>query len=501
MTAEAASLPPPADWLDLAETLAGVGFWRMDPATGHVDWSPNMFHLFEFPPGAAPRADETMSRIHPDDRAAAYVDLSSNLQEGGHVSISRIMLPSGGVRVVESHTTTQRDAAGEVSMIVGSVLDITARVERERKLLEARNRAEQGITQQTANAADLSHEIRTPLMAIIGYAHLLAKHDDLSPGVRREVEHIAHSSTALLSVANNVLGRSRAAATLSETELAPVPVLRIAQDVLDIFDEQAAAKGVKLRHDISEDLPAYLNTHADALTQILVNLVGNAVKFTDHGSITVSIDYDEHFELLSIGVADTGRGFDDVTREALFRRFSRGSDAHQIPSGAGLGLSICKGLVEALHGTIEVDSTRGAGSRFTVTIHASPSAEPGNAGLSRSKSASVLVVDDHPAILEISARILEAAGAQVVTAQNGASALQLAQSRQFDLVLIDLNLPDMSGLAVAEDVRSREGPNARSRLVAFTAADIDASRLSPSFDGYLAKPVDPLLLAALVLGA
>src|SRR5690606_31466368 len=109
------------------------GFWRMNPATGVVDWSPHMFRLFEFPPGAAPRAEETMSRIHPDDRAAAYVDLSANLQEGGHVSISRIMLRSGGVRIVESHTSAQRDHNGEIVAIVGSVLDVTGRTLHERQ--------------------------------------------------------------------------------------------------------------------------------------------------------------------------------------------------------------------------------------------------------------------------------------------------------------------------------------------------------------------------------
>lgn len=107
-------MPLKAVWSEIAEEVAGIGFWRMDFATGVVDWSPNMFRLFEFPFGPAPNAEQTMSRIHPDDRADAYIDLSSNLQVGGHITISRILLPSGGVRVVESRTLAQRDALGEV---------------------------------------------------------------------------------------------------------------------------------------------------------------------------------------------------------------------------------------------------------------------------------------------------------------------------------------------------------------------------------------------------
>jgi PAS domain S-box-containing protein len=494
------SSPPLGAWMTQAAELAGVGFWRMDPATGDVEWSPNMFRIFEFPPGKAPRPEVTMGRIHPDDRTSSYADLSANLQEGGRVSVARIMLPSGGIRIVEGRTMAQRDSGGNVVAIIGSVLDITERVETERRLTRARELAEQVTSQQAIFAADLSHEIRTPLTAIIGYAHLLGKRSDLSPAAQRDVELIARSSRALLSIANNVLGRSRTAATVDETDLAPVAVRQIIDSVLDLFAEQAHDKGLKLAHAADETLPAYLDAHGDALTQILVNLVGNAVKFTDHGSVTVSTAFDPHFDTLSISVEDTGCGFDEATREALFQRFTRGGDEHLLPSGAGLGLSICKALVDALQGAISATSTPGAGSCFSITLHARPSEPSGLPATQAAGAADVLVVDDNPAIREIAFRLLESIGARVVAVGDGAAALQHALLQRFDLILVDLNLPDMPGSEIAAEIRARPGPNATSRLIAFTASDVDVKSLPPAFDGYLGKPIDPQRLAELVLG-
>jgi signal transduction histidine kinase len=482
-----------------AAELAGIGFWRMDPVTGDVDWSPNMFRLFEFPPGKAPRPEVTMSRVHPDDRTSGYADLSYNLQEGGRVTVSRIMLPSGGIRVVEARTRSQRDAEGNVIAIIGSIMDITARVETEQRLTRDRELAEEAKSQEETFAADLSHEIRTPLTAVIGYAHLLGRRSDLSPAAKRDVELIARSSSALLSIANNVLGRSRAAATVQVMDAAPVAVRQIIDSVLGLFAEQAHAKGLALAHTPNDALPACLDAHGDALTQILVNLVGNAVKFTERGLITVSTAFDPHFDTLSISVEDTGCGFDEATREALFERFSRGGDEHMLPSGAGLGLSICKALVDTLGGEISASSRLGEGSCFTFSLHASPSRGAAAAGPAPPSARDVLVIDDNPAIREIAFRLLESVGARVVTVGNGAAALQHALMQPFDLILVDLNLPDMPGHAIAREIRSRPGPNARSRLIAFTAADVDVKSLPAAFDGYLGKPMDPQRLAELVL--
>ena len=491
-------MPLKAVWSEIAEEVAGIGFWRMDFATGVVDWSPNMFRLFEFPFGPAPNAEQTMSRIHPDDRADAYIDLSSNLQVGGHITISRILLPSGGVRVVESRTLAQRDALGEVISIVGSVQDITDRAARERRLVHGNELTGQGAFQPQSMAADLSHEMRTPLMAIIGYAHLLMARKDMPEAARRDLENLNQSGHALLSVANTVLGRAKAA-TLAATAAAPVAIGALVDNVLDVFSQQAALKAIALRHIADADFPAFLETHADALTQILINLVGNALKFTDRGSITVSTDYDAHFGTLSIVVADTGRGFDSATREALFQRFFQGVGASALPSGTGLGLSICKGLVEALEGSIEVESAPGLGARFTVRLHAQEAAAPSSADSGRA-TAKVLIIDDHPANREIAARILADAGALVVAAETASAGLEAASAQPFDLILLDLNLPDMTGAEVARAIQSGAGPNVLTRVRAFTAADIEATSLPQGFARLLKKPYDPVALVELAFG-
>jgi signal transduction histidine kinase/CheY-like chemotaxis protein len=440
-----------------------------------------------------------MNRIHPDDRATAYADLSADFQSGGHVSISRILLPSGAIRFIEGRTAAERDVEARVMALYGSVLDVTARIETEQRLLRARDLAEQATSRQTAFAANLSHELRTPLTAIVGYAHLLAKCDELPSRARRDVDHIRQAGTALLAIANNVLGQSRAAATITGCELAPLDVRQIVDSALGLFSHQARQKSLRFAHVADDALPACLDVHGDALTQILVNLIGNALKFTDAGSIIIRTRYDERVESLSIDVEDTGRGFAEGAREAMFQRFSCGGDAHDLPSGAGLGLSICKGLVDALGGRITATSTPGEGSCFTVSIHASRSQASDPPEDTALAAIDVLVVEDNPAISEIARRLLEALGARTVLAHDGASALHCAMANSFDLILIDLNLPDVRGETIAVRIREMAGPNARSRLVAFTAAEVNANLLAASFDGYLAKPIDPQKLAEVVL--
>ena len=165
-----------------------------------------------------------------------------------------------------------------------------------------------------------------------------------------------------------------------------------------------------------------------------------------------------------------------------------------LPAGAGLGRSICKGLGEALQGTIEVQSAPEAGACFTVRIHAPRSVGPDTGQSDNATVSSVLVVDDHPANREICTRILRGAGAFVVAADNGASGLDAAASQRFDLILLDLNLPDMSGAAVASAIRDGNGPNALTRICAFTAAHVDDGSLPPTFNDLLAKPLDPRAL-------
>ena len=439
-----------------------------------------------------------MSRMHPDDRAAAYAELSSNMQEGGHKSVSRLILPSGRVRVVESRTTTQRDATGGIVMVVGSVMDITERFERERQLLESRKLAQQNADQQTVEGANLSHEIRTPLMSIVGYAYLLQRRDDLTADAREEAKAVVRSSETLLTIANSVLGQSRATAALNLSDLAPVRIRSVVENAANLFDAQITSKGIAFSCEIDDSVPAEVNTHGGALMQVLVNLLGNAAKFTHAGSIAVTVAFDAANARLSLCVRDTGQGFDDRTREALFQRFSRGSEEHRLPSGAGLGLAICKGLVEALRGTISATSNPGEGSVFTVDIPAKASPALEEVSIAARRASSILIVDDHPAMREIASRVLEAAGAQVALAVDGHSALELALSTSFDLILIDLNLPDMSGTDIAALIRSQVGPNANTRLVAFTAADIDSRYPPANFDACLQKPVHPADLAALV---
>ena len=477
-------------WSRLAEYLIGIGDWRIDSSTCDISWSPHMFRLFGFAAGSEPPIEEAMNRLHPDDRARAYSNPSRDLQGHTETAYSRILLPDGAIRVIEGGSRLQRNQCGDVVAVIGAVIDVTHLVGSE---------VHPGTRQPAAlarNAAELSHELRTPLTTIVGYAHLLSTNASLPASLQAEAKLITSASRSLLAVANSMLGNARADAVLLAEEETDITVSELVRECLDLFQPQSRSPGVSLRYWEGLGSPISVRTYAGALRQIIINLVGNAVKFTEHGSVEVRASYDDSMDRLVLTVKDTGQGFDPATRETMFGRFERGDSPHRPPpSGAGLGLSIVRGLVDALDGEICVDSAPGCGSHFSVTLPCpltKARAEPLTATCAR-----ILVVDDNASIREIATRILAAAGANVAVASDGFGALEISRREAFDIILLDINMPDLRGDWVAMELRSRKVRPAP-LLVAMTATEPSPS-LMKFFDDWIQKPFDPTEFVRLIL--
>jgi CheY-like chemotaxis protein len=274
-------------------------------------------------------------------------------------------------------------------------------------------------------------------------------------------------------------------------------VEQIVRSVLAVFAHRAEGKGIALVQSGAEALPERLVVDPNRLRQILVNLVGNAVKFTDSGKVEVRCAWLADEQRLFFAVRDTGCGMDEAQQAALFQRYSQvGGSASRIEGGTGLGLAISQDLVEAMGGVVTVTSAPGEGSEFAFTV-AAPSAGHGDGEAAEAQGGldlagvSVLVVDDNPVNRDIAKAILNPLGVTVTEAADGLEAVALGQETSFDLILMDLRMPNMNGPEAAHRLRAEPGPNRAAPILAFSA-DIDAELVAGSngaFDGYVRKPL------------
>ncbi|PZQ58134.1 MAG: hypothetical protein DI570_18500 [Phenylobacterium zucineum] len=378
---------------------------------------------------------------------------------------------------------------------VDVVRDISGQVAQEEALAAARVEAEAAARAKAEFLANMSHEIRTPLTAVIGFGSLLSQRDDLSPDSRVFAERILTGANALLSVVNGILDFSKLEA--GEMEIAPraTDARAMAGEILGLFQPQADAKGLSLDLIAEDDMPAAVMVDPQALRQVLFNLIGNAVKFTDEGGVTLRIAHRKG--RLMAAVEDTGVGMTLEQQARLFQRFSQvdGSSTRR-HGGTGLGLAICRGLVEAMGGQIGARSLTGRGSTFHFDVGA-PAAEvavwrDAASGYSI-EGVRVLVTDDNATNRELARAMLEAMGAEVQEAADGLEAVEIALACPFDVILMDVRMPRLDGPSAVARIRNERGPNRFIPILSFSAGE-PHEVMPDGFDGAVAKPVTPVAL-------
>jgi CheY-like chemotaxis protein len=310
---------------------------------------------------------------------------------------------------------------------------------------------------------------------------------------------VSSAGQALLAIVNDVLDFSKLEAGQVEITPRPVSPLAVAQDVLALFAPQADAKGLWLECQTEGDLPERVMIDPDRVRQVLLNLIGNAVKFTEQGAVRLFVGYDPEAAMLRMRVQDTGVGMSAEQQTKLFQRFSQvDASSTRKHGGTGLGLAICKGLTEAMGGGIAVISVSGEGTVFTFDIAAQvvvslgtelPSPAP-ETDIQRLDGVRVLVVDDNFVNRELARTVLEHMGAEVAEASGGRAAVDAAAVEPFDCILMDLRMPGVSGTDALGEIRDAAGPNQDVPILAFTAdADLGLLGLDHGFDGLVSKPI------------
>lgn len=406
------------------------------------------------------------------------VELALRRVRNGHTDRFTRMCPTlGGVpKWWEFIMTPVHEIGRPLDRLFVVARDISARQAHALELSRAKESAERASQYKTQFLASMSHEIRTPLNAILGFAGLAREGRDHDPELRRQIELIEKAGQSLLTIINDVLDLAKIEAGRVELEERPLDLRGLLDDCLSLMRGLAVQKKLELRGEIVPDLPERILADEARLRQVLLNLLNNAVKFTATGSVSVTVSVAADGASVDVAVSDTGIGIPRDRIPHLFQDFVQvdGSISRNY-GGTGLGLSISRRLILLMGGEIGVDSVEGKGStfRFSLPLRIAPaeiSLAPAQPALARPEaSRAILLVDDLPINLEIVSGMLTSAGHRVTVATSGPEAITAYREQRHDLILMDVQMPDMDGLETTRHLRRMDARARAVPVIALTA--------------------------------
>ena len=495
--------------LKLALDIGEMQVWEMDYVRQEL-------HSVGVPLREATYAEilaDIWAGVVPEDIPAAIVAWDAYMAGGpAYRHTYRVVRDDGSTQWLYTAADAIRDAKGRIVRVIGVLRDIDQQRRGQIELLEAKEAAEAANRAKSEFLANMSHEIRTPLNGVMGIAGALGR-TDLTGPQGEMVQLIETSAETLEALLTDILDLARIEAGRLEIRSETFDLATSVEACAALFAASARAKGLELSVEIDADAQGAFEGDAPRLRQILANLIGNAVKFTAVGTISVKVaaKRDETSSQITFDVTDSGIGFDEAAGQRLFNRFQQadGSITRQF-GGTGLGLAISKSLAQAMGGTLSAISRPGHGSVFTLKLDLErgegdidlwdEGAAPQPASLAAMQ---VLLAEDHPTNRRVVELILDTVGLQLTSVENGAEAVNMAGSRTFDLVLMDMQMPVMDGLTAIKLIRKAEALAGKSptpiyTLTANAMPEHERASQAAGADGHLTKPVSAERLLALV---
>lgn len=488
-----------------AQKIARMGNWEFTPDFDEVYWSEEMYRIFELELTFDLTSKHYLSFFHPDDAYIIKEGLEKALHGTPLNNDLQIVKPDGTYKYVNIQAYYHVDAQTGKGKYIGTVQDVDQRKRVEHELVEAKKLAEESGKIKEQFLANMSHEIRTPLNAIIGFSNLLLggksnfNEEDLN-----SIKAIHSASEHLLAIINDILDVSKIESGKLVFEHMDFSLEELVNGVLDLFKLKSKQKEINLLYKIDENVPPYLTGDPVRLNQILVNLISNAIKFTDKGSVKLFVSVilqTENNVSIQFTVQDSGIGIASDKLESIFESFTQASnETTRVYGGTGLGLTIVKRLVELQKGEISVTSTLNEGTIFRVNIPF----EKAKAGFKKSDASNDIMLGEYPQNLRVlmaednelnqvlSISMFNKIGWDLDIAENGKIAWEKVQQCRYDLILMDVQMPELDGYQTTQKIRNElKPPLSEIPIIAITAHSL-ASELKKCMDAgmndYLSKP-------------
>lgn len=494
---------------DLAINGIGAGLWDWDMVKNTVFFSPRWKKMLGYEDHEVANAFSGWKDLwHPDD--AARVESAVNAYLEGRTAVyeieHRLRHKDGSWRWILTRGDIQKDAAGKSLRWTGTNMDVTDRKRAEEELVRAKEKAEAASVAKSEFLANMSHEIRTPMNGVLGMTELLLD-TTLDEEQRRFAETVRSSAESLLEILNDILDFSKVEAGKLELKSLDFSLSTLLDGFGAVMSASAERKGLVFHASLPSDVPLFLRGDPWRLRQILTNLTGNAVKFTQEGEVRVAVALENqsmHYVLLRFTVRDTGIGIPADKVGSLFQKFMQvDASSTRVHGGTGLGLAISKQLAEMMGGAVGVESEEGKGSEFwfTVCVEKQPEGAcrdelSGGGTLAaprfEMRGARLLLVEDNAVNRSVALGLLKKLGLSADTAEDGEKALAALEKQEYDLVLMDCQMPVMDGYEATKRIRLLEGAKGKTPVAAMTAHAMSGDRekcIESGMDDYLSKPI------------
>jgi len=498
-----------------AQTIAQIGNWLFDAATNHTYLSDNLFSILDIDsfPDDADHLDYYISLTHPNDREECAKFLRNLTKSEGKEYDHRLITPAGNLkylRVIIGKKVLNDD--GSIKRIAGVIQDVTDQQKATIELIEAKELAEKSSRFKSDFLSIMSHEIRTPMNAVIGTTNLLLV-DSPRPEQMEYLNILKFSGENLLAIINDILDYNKIEAGKLELIELKFNIHTLVQKIKQSFVPKAAEKNLELDLTVDQSIPEFLIGDQIRLSQILNNLISNAVKFTPKGRIDISLkttQIDDSQITVHFKVADTGVGIAPESLAMIFDPFTQEQFAlnnNQDQAGTGLGLAITKRLINLHNSDIYVNSVVGEGTTFEFDIifnrPYNEQQKPANAALISNQfnlqGMSILVVDDNKMNLLIASRFLKKWQARVDEATNGKIAIDMVNQKNYDLIIMDLQMPVMDGFEATRSIKKQLPHIPIIALTADAMPETYNKALAAGMSDYLSKPFVPGVLLDKVL--